>query len=53
VKAMVAARIILINLYVLFRDIVVIVIVIVIAITIAIDIAIVTTSAKAVIQVQA
>jgi len=51
VKAMVAARIILINLYVLFRDIVVIVIVI--AITIAIDIAIVTTSAKAVIQVQA
>ena len=50
-KAMVAARIILINLYVLFRDIVVIVIVI--AITIAIDIAIVTTSAKAVIQVQA
>jgi len=39
VKAMVAARIILINLYVLFRDIVVIVIVI--AITIAIDIAIV------------
>jgi len=51
VKAMVAARIILINLYVLFRDIVVIIIVI--AITIAIDIAIVTTSAKAVIQVQA
>ena len=50
-KAMVAARIILINLYVLFRDIVVIVIVI--AITIAIDIDIVTTSAKAVIQVQA
>jgi len=51
VKAMVAARIILINLYVLFRDIVVIIIVI--AITIAIDLAIVTTSAKAVIQVQA